>query len=64
MFNPACDQEKSSVTSCSYKNHTFGNIAHKNMMRHFNAKRMLYYNAFIIAIEQTKIMRKFLSEIE
>ena len=31
MFNPAGDQEKSSVAYCSNKNHNFANIGHKNM---------------------------------
>ena len=30
-FNPAGDQEKSSVAYCSNKNHIFAKIGHKNM---------------------------------
>ena len=31
LFNPAGDQEKSSVAYCSKKNHNFANTGHKNM---------------------------------
>ena len=34
------------------------------MMHHFNAKRLLYYNKIIISVEQMKIMRIFVFEIE
>ena len=34
------------------------------MMHHFNAKRLLYYNKIIIYVEQMKIMRIFVFEIE
>ena len=65
-LNPACDQEKSSVAYCSKKNHNFANIGHKNMNEwiNLNAKRLLYYNKIIIPVEQMKIMRIFVFEIE
>ena len=34
------------------------------MMHHFNANRLLYYNKMIISVEQMKIMRIFVFEIE
>ena len=34
------------------------------MMHHFNAKRLLYYNKIIVYVEQMKIMRIFVFEIE